>query len=324
MRRREFILALGGAAAAWPFGAWAQQSAMPVVGVLEAVPTFNAYVAAFQRGLAEAGFVEGRNVTIDRRSANGQYERLPALATDFVRRRVAVIAALAPVSALAAKAATTTIPIVFELGSDPVRDGLVTSLARPGGNITGVTFFNNLLASKRIEMLHDIVPSTTVVGLLLNPKNANAELELSDAQAAARALDLRFVVVRAATEPEVDAAFAELARQRVTTLLVAGDAYLSMRRGQITALALRHGIATGHGNRESVEADGLMSYAANRPEASRQGGLYVGRVLKGEKPADLPVVQPTKFELVINLTTAKVLGLTISRELLFRADEVIE
>jgi putative ABC transport system substrate-binding protein len=232
------------------------------------------------------------------------------------------IVALAPVSALAAKAATTTIPIVFELGSDPVRDGLVASLARPGGNITGVTFFANLLASKRI--LHDIVPSASVVGLLLNPKNANAELELSDAQAAARALDVRFVVVRAAEDAEIDTAFAELARQGVAALLVAGDAYLSSRRGQIAALALRHGIATGSGTRELADAGALVSYGADRREASRQCGLYVGRVLKGEKPGDLPVVQPTKFELVINLTTAKALGLTISRELLFRADEVIE
>jgi putative tryptophan/tyrosine transport system substrate-binding protein len=320
MKRREFITLLGGATI-WPLAARAQQT-MPVVGVLQAAPLINPYLAAFHQGLAEAGFVEGRNVTIDRRSVDGQYERLPALAAEFVRRKVAVIVALAPVSALAAKAATTTIPIVFELGSDPVRDGLVASLARPGGNITGVTFFANLLASKRI--LHDIVPSASVVGLLLNPKNANAELELSDAQAAARALDVRFVVVRAAEDAEIDTAFAELARQGVAALLVAGDAYLSSRRGQIAALALRHGIATGSGTRELADAGALVSYGADRREASRQCGLYVGRVLKGEKPGDLPVVQPTKFELVINLTTAKALGLTISRELLFRADEVIE
>jgi len=285
MRRREFITLLGGTLA-WPLAARAQQT-MPVVGVLQAAPLINPYLAAFHQGLAEAGFVEGRNVTIDRRSVDGQYERL-------------------------------------ELGSDPVRDGLVASLARPGGNITGVTFFANLLASKRIEVLHDIVPSASVVGLLLNPKNANAELELSDAQAAARALDVRFVVVRAAEDAEIDTAFAELARQGVAALLVAGDAYLSSRRGQIAALALRHGIATGSGTRELADAGALVSYGADRREASRQCGLYVGRVLKGEKPGDLPVIQPTKFELVINLTTAKALGLTISRELLFRADEVIE
>jgi putative ABC transport system substrate-binding protein len=322
VKRRTFITLLGGATI-WPLAARAQQT-MPVVGVLQAAPLINPYLAAFHQGLAEAGFVEGRNVTIDRRSVDGQYERLPALAAEFVRRKVAVIVALAPVSALAAKAATTTIPIVFELGSDPVRDGLVASLARPGGNITGVTFFANLLASKRIEVLHDIVPSASVVGLLLNPKNANAELELSDAQAAARALDVRFVVVRAAEDAEIDTAFAELARQGVAALLVAGDAYLSSRRGQIAALALRHGIATGSGTRELADAGALVSYGADRREASRQCGLYVGRVLKGEKPGDLPVIQPTKFELVINLTTAKALGLTISRELLFRADEVIE
>jgi len=326
IKRREFIRLLGGAAAAPGFcsrSAFAQTS-MPVIGMLEAVPTNDAYVAAFRQGLSEPGYLEGRNVTIDRRSADGQYERLPALAAELVRRQVTVIAVRSPVSALAAKAATTRIPIVFEVGSDPVKDGLVASFNRPGGNVTGVTFFANLLNTKRIELLHDIVPAATVIGLLLNPENANAELELRDAQSAARALNLRLVVVRATTESAIDAALTEFARQGITALLVAGDAYLSMRRQQITAFALRHGIATCHVNRESVEAGGLVSYGAHRQETSRQFGIYVGRVLKGEKPADLPIVQATKFEMVINLKTAKALGLSISRELLFLADEVID
>jgi putative ABC transport system substrate-binding protein len=235
-----------------------------------------------------------------------------------------VIAVVTPVAALAVKAATPTIPIVFELGSDPVKDGLVASLNRPGGNITGVTFFSNLLTAKRIELLHDIVPNITVVGLLLNPRNANSELELNEAQAAARALGLQLVVFRAATEKELEDAFAGLARQRASALLIAGDAFLNSLRHQIATLALRYGIATCHPNRASVESGGLVAYSANREDSSRQFGRYVGRILKGEKPADLPVVQPTRFEMVINLKTAKALGLNISRELLFRADEVIE
>jgi len=213
---------------------------------------------------------------------------------------------------------------VFELGSDPVKDGLVASLARPGGNITGVTFFANLLVSKRIELLHEIVTGASVYGLLLNPDNANATLEASDAQAAARAFNLQLVVVKAATAADIDVAFAELARARVTALLVSGDAFLTSRREQTAALALRHGIATGCANRESAQAGALVSFGAYRQDSSRQFGVYVGRVLKGEKPADLPVVQPSKFEIIINLKTATALGLTISRELLFRADEVIE
>jgi putative ABC transport system substrate-binding protein len=216
------------------------------------------------------------------------------------------------------------IPIVFAVGSDPVKDGLVTSLARPAGNITGVTFFNNLLAAKRIELLHDLVPDMAIIGLLLNPANANVDVELSDAQAAARAFGLSLIVVRVTTASELEEAFAELGRQRASTLLIAGDAYLNSLRNRIAELSQRYLIASCHANREGVEAGGLASYGANRADADRQFGLYVGRVLKGAKPADLPVMQPTKFEIFINLKTARTLGLKISRELQFRADEVIE
>jgi putative ABC transport system substrate-binding protein len=324
--RRDFSRALIGAATAplmVPRVARAQQR-MPVIGYLTAVRQVAFYANPFLKGLAETGFVEGRNVVIERRSADGHYERLPALAKELVQRKVSVIAVVAPVAALAAKAATSTIPIVFELGSDPVKDGLVSSFARPGGNLTGVTFFNNLLAAKRVELLRDMLPKITAVALLLNPENANAALELSDAQAGARALGLRLVVIRVTTDQEIVAAFAQLAREKITAALLAADAWLSSRRARTAALALRHGIATCHGNRPSVEVGGLVSYSASREDSARQFGLYVGRVLKGEKPADLPVVQPTKFELVINLKTAKALGLTVSRELLLRADEVIE
>ena len=324
MRRREFLGALSSAAAAWPFAARAQQPVMPVIGALEAINSVSTTVDAFHQGLGDAGFTEGQNVTIERRLAEGHYERLPALAAELVGRQVTVIAATTPVAALAAKAATGTIPIVFSLGSDPVKDGLVASLNRPGGNITGVTFFNNLLAAKRIELLRDIVPGLSVVGLLLNPANPNAELELNDTEVGARSLGLKLVTVRAATSDQVDAAFAELVRLQATALTIAGDAYLTSRHDQTLALASQHRIATVHSNRESVAAGGLASYGADRREAARQFGRYIGRVIKGEKPANLPVVQPSKFEMVINLKTAKALDLTISRELLLRADEVIE
>jgi putative ABC transport system substrate-binding protein len=323
--RRHFISALGGTAFAWPLAARAQQSAMPVVGMLEANPMPSDQAADFRQGLASAGFVEGRSVVIEERIADGQYEKLPPMAAELVRHRVAVIAAYAPIAALAAKGATDSIPIVFDLGSDPVKDGLVASLSHPGGNITGVTFFSNLLDAKRLELLHDIVPSAIVVGFLGNPNNPNAELELNEVQAGAQKLQLRLTVVKATTAEEIDRSFTELVRQQVTALMISGDGFLNILRShQIAALALRYAIATCFTLRGPVASGGLVSYGASRKESSRQFGVYVGRILKGEKPAALPVLQPTKFDLVINLTTAKALGLTVPPTLLALADEVIE
>ncbi len=297
---------------------------MPVVGILNAI-AYRGYRADFEKGLSETGFVEGRNVIFEDRSAEGQYDRLPVLAEELVRRQVTVIAAITPVAALAAKAATSTIPVVFELGSDPVKDGLVANLARPSGNVTGISFFANLLTAKRFEMLHDALPDVVIVGYLLNPDNANAGFELSQAQGAAQALGLQLVVAKARSESEIDTAFADFVQQKATALVISGDAYLNnFRYQQIAALALRHAIATCFTGRVAVANGGLISYGADRRESDRQFGIYVGRVLKSEKPENLPVVQSTKFEMIINLNTAKALGLTISRELLLRADEVIE
>jgi putative ABC transport system substrate-binding protein len=322
VKRREFISLLGGAAA-WPMTARGQQPAMPVIGNLSAIG-LSSSLPAFRQGLSEAGYVEGRNVTIERHSVAGQYDRLPALAADLVRRQVAVIAAESPVAALAAKVATTTIPIVFSLGSDPVKDGLVAALARPGGNITGVTFFTNLLSSKRLQLLHELVPNAAIIGLLLNPNNANADLELNETQSAAQALGLMLVVGRAGNDREIDAAIASITQQGAAALYISGDAYLGSRNMQIISLAARHKLPTSASSRDYAAAGMLMSYGADRQDSARQYGLYVGRVLKGEKPADLPVQQPTKFEFVINLKTAKALGLTVSRDILLIADEIIE
>jgi putative ABC transport system substrate-binding protein len=325
VKRREFIALLGGAIAAWPLAARAQQPAVPVVGYLEGSGVGAVQnMAAIRHSLSEAGFIEGQNVAIEFHSAEGQYDRLPGLAAELVRRQVAVIAASTPVAALAVKAATATIPIVFSLGSDPVKDGLVASLNRPGGNITGVTFFSNLLSSKRLELLHQLSPNATVIAVLLNPNNANVELELNEIQVAARALGLQLVLLRAGTEREIDAAFASLVQQRAAALYVSGDAYFTVRRQQIVALAARHALPTSASSREQVVAGVLMSYGASREDSSRQFGNYVARVLKGEKPADLPVMQPTKFELVINLKTAKAIGVTVPNAIQLLADEVIE
>ncbi len=329
MKRREFISLLGGAGllcAAKVRHARAQQPAMLVIGYLSGASSEGQIetTTAFRQGLSESGYVEGRNVAIEYRWANGQYDQLPALAADLVQRRVAVIATSTPVAALAAKKATTSIPIIFVTGSDPVRDGLVASLNRPGGNVSGATFFSNLLPAKRLELLHQLAPNAKVVAVLLNPKNLNVELEKKETQEATHALGLQLVLLQASTEQEIDESFANLSQQRVGAVLVSGDVLFSDRRKQIAELAARHAVPTCFANRLQAVAGGLMSYGARNTDTFRQGGDYVGRILKGEKPADLPVQQPTKFELVINLKTAKALGLEVPLHLQQLADEVIE
>jgi putative ABC transport system substrate-binding protein len=327
MRRRDFIIFFGGAAAAWPLAAGAQQPAMPVVGYLSGLSrtATPAYLAAFQQGLDAAGYVQGRTVAIEYRWAEGRYDRLPALADDLVRRQVAVIAATGGTAAvLAAKAATAAIPIVFNTGGDPVKLGLVASLNRPGGNVTGVCWLNNTTAPKRLELLRGLLPSAATIGFLRNPANPNAAAETLDVQTAAHALGQQIQVENAANEREIDTAFAGFARARVDALFVAADPLFTDRRDQVNSLAARHAIPASYVSRINVVAGGLMSYGADYTDAYRQSGLYTGRILKGEKPADLPVQQSVKFELVINLTTAKALGLTVPDKLLALADEVIE
>ena len=323
MRRRDFIKVIAGSVAVCPLAARAQQRTMPVVGLLYAGPEALDFAAAFRQGLEETGFVEGQNVKIEYRWANAQYDQLSRLATELVHLPVDVLAAVAPVAALAAKQATTSVPIVFMIGSDPIKDGLVASLHSPGGNITGATFFGNLLPAKRVELLHELVPNAKVFGLLLNPTNANAELESSETQKAARVLGMQLVIHTATTKSEIDKALTALTEQQVEALVVASDT-LFYPSDHIAEVAARNHIATSFIQREQAVAGGLMSYGANITESLRQQGNYVGRVLKGEKPADLPVQQPTKYALVINLKTAKALGLTIRPQLLDIADEVIE
>jgi putative tryptophan/tyrosine transport system substrate-binding protein len=327
MRRRDFIAGLGGVVA-WPLMARAQQPVLPVIGFLNggAADAQARFVAAFRNGLGETGYVEGRNARVEYHWLEGQYDRLPELMADLVRRRVAVIATsgLTP-AAIAAKAATTTIPIVFGVGDDPVKLGLVASLARPGGNATGINFFVGEVVAKRLGLLHELVPKAVRVAVLVNPANAaTTEATLRSVQEAARAIGLQISVLNASTSGEIDAAFVTLARERPDALFIAPDSFLSSRRVQFATLAARERIPAAYTNRETVAAGGLMSYGTNPTDMYRQVGVYTGNILNGAKPADLPVVQSTKFEFVINLGTAKLLGIDVPPTLLATADEVVE
>ena len=327
MRRRDFITLLGGAAA-WPVAARAQQSAMPVVGVVsgESQETSVRRAGGFRKALNEAGYVEGQNLTVEYHWLDGQYDRLPPLMADLVRHRVAVIAIPGSnPAALAAKAATTTIPIVFGVGADPVKLGLVASLARPGSNATGIYIFNADIAAKRLGLLHDLVPKAVRIAVLVNPGNASsAEATRRDIPEAARAIGLQTQVLNASTSREIEAAFATLVRDRADALFIAPDGFFLSRRVQIATLATRHGIPAAYSSREAVEAGVLMSYGTNGLDMFRQVGVYTGQILKGAKPADLPVLQSTKFEFVINLQTARALGIEVPNAVLLLADEVIE
>jgi putative ABC transport system substrate-binding protein len=328
LQRREFITLLGGAAVAWPLAARAQQPAMPVIGSLYGVSAAEWAIpmAGFRRGLSERGFDEGRNVAIEYRWAEGEFDRMPAMAADLVSRKVAVILVGGNLDGVrAAMAATQTIPIVFTTAANPVATGLVASLNRPGGNVTGVTVFAAELGPKRLELLHELLPTAKKIALLVNPKvPVVLQDDIQGAQMAARRLGLEIIVVEGGSENEIARAFATAAQERASALQVGDDAFLDSRREQIAALGLRHALPTMSLTRVAVAAGSLMSYGANQVDVYRQAGAYVGRILKGERPADLPVLQPTKFELVINLKTAKALGLTVPPPLLARADEVIE
>jgi putative tryptophan/tyrosine transport system substrate-binding protein len=322
--RREFIALLGGAAT-WPLVARAQQPAMPVIGFLSSISLEESSVPAFRQGLSESGYVEGQNILIEYRHADGNYNRLSDLATELKSLPVRLIVAVgSSPAALAVKKVTSTIPIVFFIGADPVRLGLVQSYNRPGGNITGIVLLSDELTAKRVQLLHDLLPTAAPIGLLVNPSNANVGDVVSNTQRAARAVGRELIVVGAASKSEIEAAFEAMARQRAGGLVVWQEAYFAIERALIVTLAARHAVPAIYGPRFFPEVGGLMSYGANRDEMYRLTGVYAGKVLRGTKPADLPVLQPTKFELVINLTTAKALGLQIPDKLLALADEVIE
>jgi putative tryptophan/tyrosine transport system substrate-binding protein len=325
LKRREFITLLGGAVAMWPFAVRAQQPAMPVIGFLRSTSLveFPHLVTAFRQGLNEIGFVENQNVTIEFRSAEDRHEQLPALVAELIRRPVNVIVGNA-IAAITAKAATTTIPIVFASGSDPVKDGLVASLSRPGGNVTGVHFFGAVLGAKRLELLRQLMPKATTMGVLVQPNIPNTEVERSDVLAAAQAVGQQLIVLDATSSRDIEAAFATFVQRGADALFVGGGAFMNSNRERLVALATRHKLPAIYAWREAVAAGGLMSYGTSQSDAYRQAGIYAGRILKGEKPGDLPVMLATKFELVLNLKTAKTLGLEVPDRLLALADEVIE
>jgi putative ABC transport system substrate-binding protein len=327
MNRRDFISAVGGAAAGWPLAVRAQQSAMPVVGFLRSTaagaPTERNLAAALGSGLKDVGLVEGESVVVDARHGENQHDRLPALVADLIHRPVAVIVA-DNVSALAAKAATATVPIVFATGGDPVRAGLVVSLNRPGGNVTGVSFFSGELGSKRLELLRQLAPGATTIAVLADPDTPTSAAERRDLQAAAQAMGQQLVMLEARSDRDIEGAFATIGERGAGALLVAASAFLNSHTDQIVALAARHKLPAIYFNRQAAVAGGLVGYGASLTEAYRQAGVYAGRILKGEKPADLPVMRSTKFELVLNIKTAKALGLDVPDRLLALADEVIE
>jgi putative ABC transport system substrate-binding protein len=322
LRRRDFITLIGGAAAMWPLAARAQQAGIPVIGFLRNTLPDVHLMEAFRSGLSESGYVEGRNVTVEYRWTEGG--KLATAAADLVRRQVNVIATGGLVATLAAKEATATIPIVFATGDDPVQLGLVSSLNRPGGNITGASFLLVAVTAKRVELLRDLVPSATIIGFLVDPHFPTADVKIREAESAARAHGFELLVLNASTEGEIETAFATLLQRRAGALVIDADEFFTSHTKEIVALAARHRVPASFQLRESVEAGGLVSYGASFVDSYRQAGVYAGRIIKGDKPADLPIQQPTKFELVINLKTAKALGLTVPQTLLVAADEVIE
>jgi ABC-type uncharacterized transport system substrate-binding protein len=326
MKRRDFIALLGGVAAAWPVTARAQQPAMPVIGYLDGASADGRapFTAAFRHGLAAGGYIEGQNIAIEYRFAGNQFDRLPVMAADLVSRQVTLIAAGGNGAARAAKAATSTIPIVFGVGDDPVKIGLVPSLSRPGGNLTGMTPLNLELAPKRVELLHELLPAPNLIGVLLNPNNSNLEVQSKELQEAARTLGLQLSILYAGPEADLDAIFANVAKLHAAGLVIGADAFFNSQIDRLAAISVRHGVPTIYQDRLFAAAGGLMRYGGSVTDLFRQVGIYAGRILKGEKPADLPVMQSTKVELFINLRTAKALGIAFPLTLLGRADEVIE